>query len=289
MLFGRRKRLEQLEKAEAKGRSFWTKVLDAQARHRLFYAIQDISEGRGYAFSSVSFIAIAQQLTVRELGLHRLSNSPTEDPRVDGYQAILDAEESLVFSLIEALMSISWQTRQKFPALDAPTLRDFQQGLPEFETEIRTILREHRVNYDLINGRFVPRESLELHESVVVPALTLLAGRKGLEGAETAYQQALGELHNGSPDDAITDAATALQETLVALGCRGNSLGPLASSATNKGVINAYDKKIVDWVSADRSTKGDTHNAEPASREDAWFTVHIVGALILRVATGPMR
>ena len=287
MLFGRRQRLEKLEKAEAKGRSFWSKKLDVQARNRLFYLIRDVLGAGGY--TSVSLIGVAQQLTLRELGLPRLSNSPTHDSREDGLQAILDADESLVFSLIEALMSISWQHRQRFPRLDAQSIGDFQRSRPELETEIRTILREHRIEYDLVNGRFVPRESLELHESVVVPTLTLLADRNGFERAETAYQQALGELHNGSPDDAITDAATALQEALVALGCQGNRLGPLAGSAKNKGVINAYDMKIVDWVSADRSTKGDAHNSEPASWEDAWLTVHIVGALILRIAAGSMR
>lgn len=290
MFFGRRKRLEKMREAEARGRSFWTNALNERARRKLFYAIRDVSKDSSSTFGSpANLIAVAQQLTLRDLGLARLSNVSGQDPREDGLNAVLYAEESSVFSLIEALMSISWETRKKYPVLNAQTIGDFRRSLPEFETEIRTILREHRVKYDLINSRFIPRESLELHESVIVPTLTLLAGHEGFNGAETAYQQALGELHNGNPEDAITDAGTALQEALVALGCKGNSLRPLANSAIKQGVMNAYDKKIIDWVSADRSAKGDAHNANPATREDAWLAVHIVGALILRIATGPLR
>jgi hypothetical protein len=40
---------------------------------------------------------------------------------------------------------------------------------------------------------------------------------------------------------------------------------------------------VMEWVSADRSNKGDSHRAEAAGNEDAWFTVHVVGALIVRL------
>jgi hypothetical protein len=46
-------------------------------------------------------------------------------------------------------------------------------------------------------------------------------------------------------------------------------------------------EKIIDWVESDRSEKGDAHNARPATREDAWLTVHIVGAVILRLTGEP--
>ena len=40
------------------------------------------------------------------------------------------------------------------------------------------------------------------------------------------------------------------------------------------------------WVSADRSEMGDSHKAETTlTRDDAWLTVHVVGALILRLAS----
>ena len=106
---------------------------------------------------------------------------------------------------------------------------------------------------------------------------------------EKAYRKALDELHDGSPDDAITDASTALQEALSALGCKGKSLGILVNSAVANKVIDPHDKKLIDWVSADRSTKGDAHYVSSASTEDAWLTLHVVGAIILRICGGPLR
>jgi hypothetical protein len=41
--------------------------------------------------------------------------------------------------------------------------------------------------------------------------------------------------------------------------------------------------QIVDWVSADRSEKGDADSASSASQSDAWFAVHVVEALIPRM------
>jgi hypothetical protein len=141
----------------------------------------------------------------------------------------------------------------------------------------------------------VPFASKELHTEIVVPTMHLLSGRVGWEKVESAYQDALGEIADGKPADAITDAGTALQEAFVTLGCEGNTLGVLAKSARRKGLFAPHDAlmaealhKLVDWVSADRSEKGDVHQAGEPSVEDAWLTVHIVGAVILRLV-GPPR
>ena len=235
MFFGRRKRLTKIEKAEAQGRSFWTQEVDQQARIKLVYAVQTLTAEKTQYSGWVNLVGVAQRLTLEDLGLPRLSKSGPSDPSEDGLQAILDAEESVVFSLIEALLSLSWQVRSRFPGIHAQTLGDFQQGIPKFVRRVRTILREHRVSFDLIDGKFMPRESLEMHESVVVPTLTLLGGREGFEKVEKAYQDSLRELHTGTPEDAITDAATALQESLVALGGQGNSLGLLTRCPSHRG------------------------------------------------------
>lgn len=39
----------------------------------------------------------------------------------------------------------------------------------------------------------------------------------------------------------------------------------------------------MEWVSADRNAKGDSHKADKAAKDDAWFIVHVVGALIVRL------
>jgi len=142
----------------------------------------------------------------------------------------------------------------------------------------------------------VERASQELHAEVVAPVLLLLSHRSGFEKVEAAYQDALREISAGHPADAITDAGTALQETLTTLGCRGNALGPLIADAQRNGLLAAHDStlgegiaKILKWVSADRSNKGDSHRASTPTTEDAWLVVHVVGALILRLVQGGTR
>jgi hypothetical protein len=142
----------------------------------------------------------------------------------------------------------------------------------------------------------VDLESEELHVAVVAPALRLLSGRAGFDKVEVAYRDAIKELSDGKPDDAITDAGTALQETLTALGCSGNSLGPLISDARRRGLLAPHDAKldqaisnVMDWVSADRSQSGEAHHVSDATVEDAWLILHVVGALILRLVSGPPR
>jgi hypothetical protein len=90
--------------------------------------------------------------------------------------------------------------------------------------------------------------------------------------------------------------ALALQETLTALGCSGNSLGPLISGARKRGLLAPHDAKfdqaisnIMEWVSSDRSQSGEAHHVSDATYEDAWLIVHVVGAHILRLASGPPR
>ena len=128
-----------------------------------------------------------------------------------------------------------------------------------------------------------------MHQSVVSPTLTLLGGNERLARVEKAYRDALDQIHEGNPENSITDAGTALQEALQALGCKGNSLKPLAKAAQQKGILTGHDMKLINWVESDRSNTGDTHNASPASVEDAWLTVHIVGAIILRITHNTPR
>jgi hypothetical protein len=110
-----------------------------------------------------------------------------------------------------------------------------QADVNKYREQVNTVLREHRISYELVGTEMVPFASKELHAAVVEPALRLLSSRSGWEKVEQAYQAALGELAEGNPADAITDAGTALQEALTLLGCTGNSLGPLVRSARSRG------------------------------------------------------
>jgi hypothetical protein len=61
------------------------------------------------------------------------------------------------------------------------------------------------------------------------------------------------------------------------------------TSSANRSVTGRFPQnaaefqKLVDWVSASRSDRGDAHSASNATRPDAWLVVHVVGALILRL------
>jgi hypothetical protein len=162
----------------------------------------------------------------------------------------------------------------------------------DFKAEVQEILEEERVAFDFSNGRMVPFESKELFQGTIEPAIQLLHEPR-FKAAETAYRDALEEVGNGKGGDAITDASTALQELLVVLGCSGNSLGALIKSARTRGLLAAHDERltkaitdVVEWVAADRTATGDAHKADNAPKADAWFMIHVVGALIVRLASG---
>jgi hypothetical protein len=161
-----------------------------------------------------------------------------------------------------------------------------------FRRKVNEVLDDEGIAISVVDGLTVDRGSMEMHAEIVRPVLDLLGGRSVFQKVEAAYQKALTELRpGGDPSDAITDAGTALQEVLTSLGADGNSLGPLLQSARTKGLLGPYDSKlsqgvqlIGEWLSADRSQRGDAHSVTAADREDAWLAVHVAGALILRLA-----
>lgn len=296
MLYGRRRRREMIEHEEAQDVSFWTDQLDQQTRARLYQEVQILLDTVDW----LDIASFARLRTLREEGLVKLSDDIfSTDDRKDLLNGILERPEQVVFSLIEAIVSLPRfvdmdpHTALEYDLFDDSDIQMAKPFFSRFGDNIRRVLREQRISFDLIEGCFVPLQSFELYEAIVVPTLTLLGNHSRLSSVEAAYQTALNELSSGSPEDAITDAATALQEALVSLGCEGNSLGRLVINAKKKGIMASYDeiliRSMIDWVSADRSTKGDAHNAEPAAVEDAWLTVHVVGALILRIMSGPLR
>jgi hypothetical protein len=260
VLEGRRRRLRQLEEAEAKGENFWHPQFDPEARQRLVAELE--TKLGDHPLASV-WRSVTAQVWV-ELGRDFRASTIT--------QVFVASHDDLMPSLLEAV-----------------ALR-----VPSFEAFLNTVLTEHRISWEMVDGEMITFQSKELHQQVIIPTLRLLSGREGWEDVEAAYQDALREVAAGHAADAITDAATALDQALRLLGCDGNSLGPLAKSAKAMGLLARHDstladaiEKIIHWVSADRSESGDAHPGGDPSREDAWFTVHIVGTLILRLAGTP--
>lgn len=269
MLYGRRQRLEQIAQAEAQGQNFWTPEFDKRARGRIAALVQQLGTG---AVAMVSKEAI--ELLLREEGLY-------VDKSI--LVSLMKAHDNVLPSLIEATL------------LAVRRISDSRAS--SLEQDIAEVLNEHRISYDLINGEMIAFQSKELHQEVVAPVLRLLPGRPDWGKVEAAYQAALREISEGNPADAITDAGTALQEALTLLGCQGNALGSLIKSAKSKGLLAPHDsqltqgiERIANWVAADRSESGDSHKASTAiTRDDAWLTVHVVGALVLRLAAGSPR
>jgi hypothetical protein len=170
-----------------------------------------------------------------------------------------------------------------------------QRHVNVFVDRVNAIFRSHRVSYKLVQEQIIPLMSEELHAEVVEPVLYLLHGRPDLDAAQTAYRNALREISDDKADDAVTDAGTALQETLEALGCDGQSLGQLVTSAKRKGLLGSHDERMTDgielvlkWAAKERN-EGEAHHAVHAELSDAWLMVHVVGALIVRLADDTPR
>ncbi|WP_205529217.1 hypothetical protein [Microbacterium halotolerans] len=232
-----------------------------------------------------------------QLALYKGSDTPAQQ----FYQYLFDCDDDAVPSVVEAFVAGHKRVfeqeayRQAFVGgmmVPGGSRIPFNARLVD---AINGVLVEDRIAFELIDGEMVPFTSRELHVEVVEPVLRLLA-TPGWERVEKSYQSALSEIARGDGADAITDAGTALQEALVYLGAEGNQLGDLTTSAKNKGIIASHDAPLLQtidkacrWASADRSNTGDAHNADEASREDAWFTVHVVGAILLRLSNGGSR
>jgi len=274
MLHSRRQRLAQLTEREAHGESFWTPTFNDRVRRRSLQWL-DVAFPNESARDLV--LQRARVAILHDEGLATLGYNLRPSSDMEAF--VLGTEDEMMPTAIEAL----------FIAI-GPRFSD------SFAKHVNDVLSEDRVSWELIRGEMVPFESRELHEAVVRPVLTLLGNRGDLARVEAAYGAALAEIANGSPADAITDAGTALQETLVSLGAQGNALGPLIASGKKQGLFAGHDGPLVKsiegamhWASADRSESGDAHHTSQASVQDAWLTVHIVGALILRLTTGLPR
>jgi hypothetical protein len=267
VLHFQRKRQKQLAEREAAGENLWTASILPPVAMRICIGWLDLTNTEVIEFHARE----AFRLVLLDTGmdLTQYAAGGTNGDKFGNALTLTEFAPSLIEAFIGSMRRQGWKTE-------------------DLERVLNTIFAQERVAFEFIGDEMVEFQSKELHSVVVAPTLRLLSGRAGWENVEAAYQKALKEIGQ-DPSDAITDAGTALQEALAVLGCRGNALGPRADDARRRGLLAPYDGKIIDWVSADRSGKGDAHNATPASREDAWLAVHVVGALILRLAGGANR
>jgi hypothetical protein len=281
--------MEKLAEREAAGESLWAPGFSQRVRTRILYSLRRIHSASSTTTEAQLFEE-ARRLIVEQEGLYKLVDTATS-PADDFFKYYQVCGDDMFPTVIEAVVV----------ALGAADDLDSQfvswnHGWPaEFVKVTNEIFAQERVGWEIIGGRMIEIHSKELHEAAIEPALRLLHGREFAK-ADKAYRDALEELSQGRAADAITDAGTALQEALTSLGCEGNQLGDLIRSAKKKGLLATHDdpltqaiEKLMHWVAADRSQMGDAHHATDASREDAWLIVHVVGAIIVRLASGTPR
>lgn len=260
VLRSQREREKLQAELEASGESLWTEEFDSRAVTR----INEIWR-------------LVQEHIYNSTGSYQRSSEIATMLRINGGWVV--AEQ--VYA--GALRPTSKQELEYSLDILEAFIKAFADVFDAIDDRVNEVLREHRIGFRIVEHEVVSRGSDELHVSLVAPALRLLIGRDFVN-AHDAYLDALKEITAGKPGDAITDAGTALQETLTALGCTGNALGPLIDDAVRRGILAPHDKKIADWVSADRSTTGDAHHHSAATVADAWLAVHVTGALIVRLA-----
>ncbi|BBX23423.1 hypothetical protein MTER_28340 [Mycolicibacter terrae] len=286
-LYAERLRREAQAAALATGATQWTEELDTAVRVKLFAAWQDaiVSLNQDERDEIHSWI--------KRRTLRSLADDPSPQHMRPGtvcpndhLLSLIEAEHEILQKFAEILKdtgAVPYPEHRLAPALDAPE---------RFRADVNRIFEAHVVAFHLHqNSRLIEIDSQEMHNAVVEPTLYLLHSQPRFAGAETAYQKALKELRNRDAGDAITDAATALQDVLLALGCTGNALGPLLKSARSKGLLKGSDTplteaiaKTVDWVSATRG-EGEAHTGNPdINMSDAWMMVHVVGALAIRLS-----
>lgn len=283
-LYSERKRIAALEDREARGESVWSVDVPPAARTKIYWALNDFLVYRDFEEDHWDTV---RTLVTRSRGFTALTRG-VNDARADIRTTLAEADVPLIADILEACASVLNFFEER---------GETERTVAEFAKSVDEILASYRIAFEVVGSQVIEFESRELHSNVVVPALSLFGGDPRFLEAEKAYQEALREVSSddGAPD-AITDAGRALQHVLVALGCTGNALGPLLGSAKKKGLLGPADAQIsegianlVGWVSADRNMNGDAHQSGADFREDGWLTIHVVGALALRLAAGKPR
>lgn len=281
--FGLRKHRRHQAELEATGKSLWTDRLTSPVRVQFTHIIQRFEEQyylsdrmpdvvRDVSFQ-FGFIDLSHAFGFRAL--------PAYEQVVNAI-LIEDCGEDIVFSLLEAI----WDIVPEYRGTHVASPRDI------YSSKLGEILEDGRISYDFVDGSIIPRGEQEMHVEVVVPAITLLSGRAGLQDAERHYMDALTSIREKRFDDAVTNAASAVEAILRILGC-GDARAALAKRgavAIEKNLLASHDKGLLGWVTATRGLEGDAHGqGSHTTRADAWLVVHVAGALILRLVDGPNR
>lgn len=274
---------------EAAGVSLWTEALDSTARNKLAACVRNqLWDDRDGRDAETLLSAITQDVSDAAGVVSRVD----EVPELFGRQSIDDFVDSIrdpdvspaiIFGLIEGFWR--WQAVR-----DEEFIARHPRSRALLRDRITEILDDHRIGFVFVDGDFLPRSGSIADQEILVPTVEFLTGDPAFADADATYREALKAIQHRQPDEAITKACTALQSVLTALGCGAEKLSKQIALAVGKGLLAKHDKPLESWLTADRSNLGSAHPGDgTAVREDAWLTVHVVGAIILRLARGRAR
>lgn len=284
------KRRIQLAEREAAGEVTWTDELDSSVTSKIFHVYTQSVNTRSPVEEVVRDIRAEHGASQREIFSIEetlLDQRFTSEDRLDCLAALSYALDICEADKGEEQIQIGFQEweNSKFDG-------------HYFRKRANDILLSYRVEWTFVGQTLSPRTSEPFFAAITKPTSGLLSSNPNFTKVSRAFEKALTELgQNDDPGDAITDAATALQEMFRALGIEGGSIGRQINEAKKKGLLTPWDAPLVDiidkaahWVEAERSNNGDAHHdASDAQRDNAWLTIHIVGALILRLSGEDLR
>ena len=276
---------------EAAGDELWTEWPDLATRNKLAACIRDWlwDDMHGGGVETL-LSAITQEVSDAAGVVSRAA----ETPELFGRQSVDDFVDSIrqpdqypavIFGLIEGLWR--WRT-----VIDEEFIARSPRSRQLFQDRIAEILEDHRIGFVFVDGNFLPRSGSIADREILVPTVEFLTGDPTFADADAMYREALTAIQQRQPDEAITKACTALQSMLTALNCGDGSdtLSRQVAHAIGRGLLAKHDKPLEGWLTADRGNFGSAHPGDgTAAREDAWLTVHVVGAIILRLSRGSAR
>lgn len=269
MIFSERKRFKERSEKQSKGENFWTETFPQKFRTQLLYAINESSR-----YPQV-FIDSAQYTLCKKYGMTYLANP--------GFTRVLDFAEFInqgtdddVADAIEVFHACLNNR-----SLQSQT-NEFSNS-SSFDSEVRRLLVENTIAFDLYEDQIIPRGEHEMYGVVIEPLLGYLGADPRFTRAKTAYLNGLDQIKKNDGPNAITDFGTAIEEMLRALGASGNNSGQLVESGVRLGLIKQSDKPLLGWIAAQRNN-GEAHRVVDGDLDDAWLHAHVAGALLLKLS-----
>jgi hypothetical protein len=122
---------------------------------------------------------------------------------------------------------------------------DFADALARGYETINARIKEERLGYRIVDGRFIKIADEFLHQQATLPVLAIL-GQTGYESAEAEFHKAYDEYRSGEYEDCLTDCCKALESVLKVIGqsrkwgiSNNDSLSRLLEKAFSESLVSS--------------------------------------------------